>query len=70
MTKKFRIFELDEQGDWFKVSEKTVILTFPKDNYHLLGVFDSLQEAEDAIERYGYDYVNYIIQPIYRTDGD
>lgn len=62
MTKKYRIYVMEESEDnTFKLVEANGLLCF---NY------DSLQEAEDAIERYGYDYVNYTIQPIYRTDGD
>lgn len=61
MTKKYQIFELNEhENNVFKTSEPTEY------NLRTFDGFDTLEEAEEAIKKYGDDYVNYIIQPIYR----
>ena len=67
MTKKYRIYEI---APLIIENQDKVFFHFKEPDELLWFNYDSLQEAEDAIARYGYDYVNYIIQPIYRTDGD
>ena len=65
MAKKYQIFELEEIQ---MQRTKTFSQLAEPDEIALLGKFDTLEEAEEAIIKYGYDYINYSILPIYRTD--